>query len=142
MLQQKLLKFSNKMLETFNSQKSNINIVNGLGLQKKFDNQWDIKTKTDKAYKEYKRFRNRLTHIKETAKASYYKEELSNCGKYKSWKIINKLLRKKINSLPTNIQFNGKCVDDPFQIYNCLINIFVVLEKIWRKRSLKFHPIT
>jgi len=77
-----------------------------------------IKVTTDEAYKEYKRFRNRLTHIKETAKASYYKEDLSKCGKSKSWKIINKLLRiqNKSNSLPTNIQFNKKCVDSPFQI--------------------------
>jgi len=40
-----------------------------------------LKIKTDEAYKEYKRFKNRLTHIKETAKASYYKEELSKCEK-------------------------------------------------------------
>jgi len=77
-----------------------------------------LKIKTDEAYKEYKRFRNRLTNMKETAKASYYKEELSKCGKSKSLKIVNKLLRRKdtSNSLPTNIQFIGKCVDDPFQI--------------------------
>jgi len=103
-----------------------------------------LKIKTDEACKEYKRFRNRLTHIKETVKASCYKEELSKCGKSKSWKIINKLLRKTINQIlfPQIFNLMESVLKIPFKPANRLINIVEVLEKIWRKISLKFHSIT
>ena len=74
--------------------------------------------KTEEAQGSYKMYRNKLTRVKKLAKSIYYGELLTKNGKSESWKIINKLLRKKIktNSLPTLLKVDGKVIEQPADI--------------------------
>jgi len=55
-----------------------------------------LKNKTPEILKEYKQLRNKVTHLKENAKYSYYKNLFQNAkNTTDTWKYINQLLRKR-----------------------------------------------
>ena len=70
----------------------------------------------------YKEYRNKLTRIKEKAKAMYYQTLLGNCGKISvTWKTIKNILNKnasKNNSLSNQLNINGRLLSKASSICN------------------------
>ena len=73
-------------------------------------------------YNIYKEYRNKLTGIKEKAKAMYYRTLLGNCGNISvTWKTIKNILNKsasKDNSLPNQLNIIGRTISNTSSICN------------------------
>ena len=70
----------------------------------------------------YKEYRNKLTCIKEKAKAMYYQTFLGKCGNISvTWKTIKNIFNKnasKDNSLPNQLNINGRLISNASSICN------------------------
>ena len=70
----------------------------------------------------YKECRNKLTCIKEKAKAMYYQTSLGNCNNISvTWKTIKNILNKnasKDNFLPSHLNINGRVISNVFSFCN------------------------
>ena len=89
-----------------------------------------IKTKTKEDTIKYKKFSNKLTHVKKAAKIAYYKKlfsESSNNPK-KTWKLINDLVRYKkttTNSIDFMKDKNNQIIKDPGKIGDIFNEYFI-----------------
>ena len=82
---------------------------------------------------EYKKFRNKLTHIKETAKQNYYKNKIDQAGSDsgKTWKVINELMKKNVksNNIPHELVVNDKHYSNQQDICDQLNEHFATIGK-------------
>ena len=88
-------------------------------------------------FEEFKKYRNRLTHLKEAAKRNYFHDLNKNSKNSKdTWKCINQLLRKTKpkTSVPNTIHADGQVITSPQSICEKLNDHFV---KIGEKLSDK-----
>ena len=75
-----------------------------------------LKNRSSGLLNNYKKYRNKLTHIKELAKRYYFENLFRNArNPSDTWKHINQLLRKSIpkSSLPQTIKVKGKLISPP-----------------------------
>ena len=90
-----------------------------------------ISTKTEHDRKRYTKVRNQVTRIVEKAKAKHLAEqgEIAGTDKTKTWKFLNKFLRKKQNSessMPSELKLpNTSITSDPQKIADALNEHFV-----------------
>ena len=94
-----------------------------------------IKTKNSIIFEEYKKYRNKVTHVKEAAKRNYFQtlfEGSSNSSD--TWKYVNQLLRKTKpkSSVPCTLQVEGRMITSPQIICDKINDHFV---KIGEKLS-------
>ena len=87
-----------------------------------------LRTRDLVVYSAYKELRNYVTRLKENAKVQYYRTLLGtskNSGE--SWKNINKILRKSINTnnTPQKIKINGETIIHPKNICEEMNSFFV-----------------
>ena len=91
---------------------------------------------------EYKKYSNKFTKVKSTAKKQYYAKELeanSTGNPRKTWKVLRTLPpgnSKKSPALPSAIELNGRKVTDQ-QIMLCRFNNF--FSTIGKKPTDKFR---
>ena len=98
----------------------------------------------------YKEYRNKLTPIKEKAKAMYYQTLLGNCGNVSvTWKTIKNILNKngcKDNSIPNQLNIIHLAMPQlsnastqlamPLASAMSLIDSSAILEKKWLRKPL------
>ena len=88
-------------------------------------------------FEEFRKYRNRLTHLKEAAKCNYFHDLFKNSkNSSDTWKCINQLLRKTKpkTSVPNAIHADGQVITLPKSICEKLNDHFV---KIGEKLSDK-----
>ena len=86
-----------------------------------------LKNKSETKFKTYKICRNKLTHLKELSKSSYYHRRLKESGSTSdTWKTIDDILRKtcKTTSLPSYVKYEGKRIYGHKAISNAMNNHF------------------
>ena len=91
------------------------------------------KFKDKELHDHYKKFRNRLTHIKEKSKQNHYQKLLqeSKGDSRKTWEIINKIIKKgkKSSNLPSKLEKNGITLTSKQEILNGLNAHFATIGK-------------
>ena len=96
-----------------------------------------VKNKSPIAHTDYKKYRNKLTHVKEAAKKIYYQKLFLGPGNpSNTWKNINQLLRKNKpkSTVPSLVKVGDKTITDPTEICNKLNEHFVTIgEKLGSK---------
>ena len=96
-----------------------------------------LKNKSPTAHTDYKKYRNKLTHLKEAAKKIYYQNIFLGPGNpSNTWKNINQLLRKNKpkSTVPSLVKLGDKTITDPTEICNKLNEHFVTIgEKLGSK---------
>ena len=78
-----------------------------------------IKSKSPTLFEEFKKYRNRLTHLKEAAKRNYFHDLFKNSkNSSDTWKCINQLLRKTKpkTTVPNTIHADGQVITSPQSI--------------------------
>ena len=75
-----------------------------------------LKTKNSIIFEEYKKYRNKVNHVKEAAKRNYF-QTLFECSSNSSvtWKYVNQLLTKTKpkSSVPCTLQVEGRMITSP-----------------------------
>jgi hypothetical protein len=87
-----------------------------------------LKYKTESSHYYYRRYKNKLGHLLKAAERKYYKDKLEGSKNklINMWKVLKSIVRKKKNlSLQTEFNVNGKTVNDPKEIVNCMNDFFV-----------------
>ena len=96
-----------------------------------------IKRKSPTLFEEFKKYRNRLTHLKEAAKRNYFHDLFKNSkNSLDTWKCINQLLRKTKpkTTIPNTIHADGQVITSPQSICEKLNDHFVKIgEKLGDK---------
>lgn len=91
------------------------------------------KFRDQQLHNHYKKFRNKLTRIKEKSKQNYYSEQLQNSkgDSRKTWNVINNVLRKnkKSSNIPSKLEINDKVLSTPHLILNGLNDHFASIGK-------------
>ena len=80
-----------------------------------------LKNKSPTAHTHYKKYRNKLTHLKEVAKKIYYQKLFPGPGNpSNTWKNINQLLRKNKpkSTVPSLVKVGDKTNTDPTETCN------------------------
>ena len=98
-----------------------------------------LKSKSPELYHEYKKCRNKLTHVKAKAKQKHYKNLFKDAhDTADTWRCINQLLRK---TKPKTIETDGKSITSPQNICNEINKHFVKIgEKLAaNSRNSSFH---
>ena len=70
----------------------------------------------------YKKYHNKLAHIKETAKRNYFQSVFRGpCNLSDSWKNVNQILRKsqlKTTTVPNAVKVDSKIITDNTKLCN------------------------
>ena len=99
----------------------------------KCKNQWYVKClkeQNSKQWEYYKKFRNKLTHVKEAAKKSYFQDKIAK-NKHntsKLWQTINNILHRKSrksNQVPKQIHVKDEIIQNPKNVSNAFNEYFV-----------------
>ena len=81
----------------------------------------------------YKKFRNKLSHIKERSKRQYYEKLLleSKGDSRKTWEVIKNVIKsgKNKSTVPSQIEIDGKTLNNTHEILNSLNNHFATIGK-------------
>ena len=106
-----------------------------------------LKNKCSKKFACYKKYRNKLTHIKENAQQNYFQNVFCGpCSPSDTWKNINQILRKsqlKITKILNAVKVDSKTITDPSQMCNKLNEHFVTVgEKLGFKSNAQKTKIT
>ena len=83
---------------------------------------------------QYKLYRNRLHHLLRSAERKYYHDLLveHKSNLKQSWKIIKSVISKrKYHPLNSKFKYNGKVIDDGFEISNRFNNFFCACGRIF-----------
>ena len=91
-----------------------------------------LKNRSSDLLNNYKKCRNKITHIKELAIRHYFENLFRNARNLSdTWKHINELLKKSIpkSSLPQTIKVEGKLISSPPTICEELNQHFVCIEE-------------
>ena len=93
----------------------------------------------------YKKYRNKLTHVKSLAKSQYYNKLLTEnrSNPKKTWEVLGQIIEgrsKSRNKLPTSLKINGQiCETDSDEFLNRMCDILLMLVQTYRKEiSLTF----
>ena len=94
-------------------------------------------------YEIYKKYLNKLTHLKEKAKNKYYrdKSELYGNDKSKAWQLVNDIAnykKKTKTNVKNMVDENGNKLTNSIDIANCLNNHFAT---VGSKMAQKFDDI-
>ena len=98
-----------------------------------------LKNKSPTAHTDYKKYRNKLTHLKEAAKKIYYQKLLLGPGNpSNTWKNINQFLRKNKpkSTVPSLVKVGDKTITDPTEICNKLNEHFVTISEKLGSKSI------
>ena len=89
-----------------------------------------LKEQNSKQWEYYKKFRNKITHVKEAAKKSYFQDKIAK-NKHntsKLWQTINNILHRKSrksNQVPKEIHVKDEIIQNPKNVSNAFNECFV-----------------
>ena len=78
-----------------------------------------LKTKSSNSLNNYKKYRNKLTHVKELAKRNYFENLFQGASNPSdTWKHVNQLLRRSTpnSAMPHTIKVNSNMISSPQKI--------------------------
>ena len=89
-----------------------------------------LKEQNSEQWEYYKKFRNKLTHVKELAKKSYFQDKIAKNkhNSSKSRQTINNILHRKgrkSNQVPKEIHVNDEIIQNPKNVSNAFNEYFV-----------------
>ena len=89
-----------------------------------------LKEQNSEQWKYYKKFRNKLTHIKELAKKSYFQDKISKNkpNTSKLWQAINNIIHRKgrkSNQVPKEIHVKDEIIQNSKNVNNAFNEYFV-----------------
>ena len=98
-----------------------------------------LKNRVCSIFNEYKKYRNKLTHIKKKARKNYLENLFSNANNFSdTWNYINLRLRKtkRKTTLPQTIKVDGQIISSPQKICNQMNQHFATIgEKLAAKST-------
>ena len=94
----------------------------------------------------FKKYSNKLTHIKIQSKNRYYQNRFNDCknDSSKTWNIINDIVKNKSKfyTISTKLEIDSCTLTDPQQILNSLNSHFSTIGKIQRQQNLCNNNLT
>ncbi len=102
--------------------------------------------KDRKLLSKYKKFRNKLTHIKQKSKCMYYQNRFKDCNgdTAKTWKIINGIIKStsKSSQVPVKLETESETLTEDKAILNSLNEHFTSIGKSYINSNIDYSKVS